>query len=57
MLPITPDIQEGITHGKSMQTLLREAIARGHRTMIDDAADKVCAGITTPEEVLRVAMI
>lgn len=57
MLPITPDIQEGITHGKSMQTLLREAIARGHRTMIDDAADKVCAGITTPEEVLRVAMV
>ena len=43
-----------VTAGKSKQEIYRRARELGIRTMTDDAAKKIRAGITTAEEAIRV---
>ena len=44
-------IAGGCSHAELVTALKR----KGFRTLLDDAADKVLAGLTTVEEVLEVA--
>lgn len=49
------ELAESIRQGKDMGHLLRAALERGFRPMLEDGKDKVRQGLTTPAEVLRVA--
>ncbi len=58
VMPVTSDIQEAIVRSAHAQEI--SAIAQRKammNTLAQDAAQKVCAGITTVEEALRAAMI
>lgn len=54
VFPMLDELQEMITAGKSKQEIYRRARELGIRTMADDAAKKIRAGITTAEEAIRV---
>jgi type IV pilus assembly protein PilB len=54
VMPVTPRVSRLIAEGASEGTLRREARREGMHLLFEDAANKVVAGITTPEEVLRV---
>lgn len=49
----TPEFRHAVTHGADFKTLYRIAREQGFRTMLEDGAQKVLAGWTTPSEVLR----
>lgn len=49
--------QDMVTHGQPMQALYQEAAKHGQKTMLNDAAEKIKAGITTVEEARRVTMV
>jgi type II secretory ATPase GspE/PulE/Tfp pilus assembly ATPase PilB-like protein/ActR/RegA family two-component response regulator len=53
-MPVTPRLARLIAENASEATLRREARRDGMHLLFEDAANKVAAGITTPEEVLRV---
>ena len=55
VLPVTPKIAEMILKRTDSPSLEREAIAEGMITMKQDGYIKVLRGVTTVEEVLRVA--
>ena len=58
VMPVNTDVQEAIVRSAHAQEI--GAIARhtgSMRTLAQDAADKVRAGITTVEEALRAAMV
>ena len=55
VLPVTPKIAEMILKRADSPSLEREAIAEGMITMKQDGYIKVLKGVTTVEEVLRVA--
>src|SRR5690606_22061357 len=57
LLPIDPIIQEQIVNKASASEIKRGALQRGLRTLRMDGIDKLLAGITTPEEVLRVTQM
>lgn len=57
VFPMNEDYQQMVTKGASMQELYRCARHRGLHTMREDAAEKIRAGLTTPEEALRVTMV
>ena len=54
LLVMTDDIREALVSHPSRRQLEELASAAGLRTLIVDGWDKVKAGITTTEEVLRV---
>ena len=54
VFPMLDELQEMVTAGKSKQEIYRRARKLGIRTMADDAAKKIRAGITTAEEAIRV---
>lgn len=54
VFPMLDELQEMVTVGKSKQEIYRRARELGIRTMADDAAKKIRAGITTAEEAIRV---
>ena len=54
VFPMLDELQEMVTAGKSKQEIYRRARELGIRTMTDDAAKKIRAGITTAEEAIRV---
>ena len=54
VFPMLDELQEMVTAGKSKQEIYRRARELGIRTMVDDAAKKIRAGITTAEEAIRV---
>lgn len=54
VFPMLDELQEMVTAGKSKQEIYRRARELGIRTMADDAAKKIRAGITTAEEAIRV---
>ena len=54
VFPMLDELQEMVTAGKSKQEIYRRARELGIRTMADDAAKKIRAGITTAEEEIRV---
>ncbi|MGI9305569.1 MAG: GspE/PulE family protein [Gammaproteobacteria bacterium] len=55
MLPITPKLQPFITDGCDLLQLRHQAFSNGLKPLRLNGAQKVAAGITTIEEVLRVA--
>jgi len=54
VLEITPQLAQLITGKADTDTLLKQAIADGMQTMLDDGLDKVVSGLTTLSEVIRV---
>jgi type IV pilus assembly protein PilB len=55
LMLMTSRIRELSFQGASTQDLRRAAVGQGMTTLYDDGIKKVLRGITTPEEVLRVA--
>ncbi len=53
VLEITPEIRRLISAGKSAEEIRAVAKSLGLETLRDDAREKILAGITTVEEVLR----
>ncbi len=54
VMPIDSVIQEQIVDKKSASVIKKGAIERGLKTLRMDGIDKLLAGMTTPEEVVRV---
>ena len=54
IMPIDPQIQEQIVNKSSASEIKRGAIERGLTTLRADGIEKLLAGLTTPEEVVRV---
>ncbi|GEN06338.1 general secretion pathway protein E/type IV pilus assembly protein PilB [Myxococcus fulvus] len=54
LLVVDPDLQDLIARGEPTVHLRRHARAHGLRTLVEDALDKVDAGITTVAELVRV---
>jgi len=57
VLDVDEELSEMIIEGKSKYELLEKAKEKGHRTLVDDAIEKVKEGITTIEELLRVVRV
>jgi len=57
VLIVNNEISKLINEGKDRETILQEAKKTGFISMIEDAANKLKAGITTVEEVLRVVKV
>ncbi len=55
LLVVDDDIRALISKGIDSETIKREAVSKGMKTLMEDGLNKVVAGITTLEEVLRVA--
>jgi type II secretory ATPase GspE/PulE/Tfp pilus assembly ATPase PilB-like protein len=55
LLIITPEIQDLIVHRASSADLQTKAISQGLKTLFDDGFEKMKAGITTIQELMRVA--
>ena len=55
LMPLTAKVRELAFQNASMQAIRKEAISAGMSTLYDDGIDKVLRGITTLEEVFRVA--
>ena len=54
LLEITSDVRRMILAGKDAASVKEEALSAGMIPLRGDAIDKVLAGITTVEEVIRV---
>ena len=54
-MPLSSKIRQFIFEQKSSTDIRKVAIAEGMKTMYQDGLLKVCRGITTLEEVYRVA--
>ena len=57
ILIIDDEMSEMINENKSKQEILQLAKQKGHKTLADDAVNKVKAGITTVEELLRIVKL
>jgi type IV pilus assembly protein PilB len=55
VLKDTPEIQNMIVQKASQHDLLQQARSQGMRTLMEDAVDKVLAGVTSVEEAVRVS--
>lgn len=55
VLPVSPKIASLVLEKQDSKVIAKQAIAEGMITMMQDGFLKVLQGITTPEEVLRVA--
>jgi type II secretory ATPase GspE/PulE/Tfp pilus assembly ATPase PilB-like protein len=55
VLPVTQKLKDTIIQKPTTDELLKVALDEGMITMLQDGVDKVSAGLTTIEEVLRVA--
>ena len=53
-LPMTPEIQELVLRRASAQDIRKKADSLGMKTMLQDGEDKIAAGLTTREEIMRV---
>ncbi len=56
-LPLAPEIQEMIVRRASAQEIRRKADSLGMKTLLQDGEGKVAAGLTTPEELMRVVNV
>jgi general secretion pathway protein E len=54
LLTMSDEIRHQIASGADANSIREQAIKDGMRTLRQDALDKLRAGITTPEEVVRV---
>lgn len=57
ILPIDGAVQEQVIEKASASDIKKGALERGIRTLRMDGIDKLLAGITTPDEVLRVTQL
>jgi general secretion pathway protein E len=57
LMPMTDDLRELVMNNESATVLKRAAVAGGMRTLRSDGNAKVIAGITSPDEVLRVTQL
>jgi general secretion pathway protein E len=57
LLPMIENLRELVMQNVSATELKRAAIASGMRTLRQDGTNKVLAGITSPEEVMRVTQL
>ena len=57
VLPITPPIAKLIEAGAGETAVRQQARAEGVKSLLEDAHDKLLAGTTTPEELLRVVQV
>lgn len=57
VLEVSKDIKQLITQKNDSDVILKQAIAEGMTTMLEDGLDKVVKGFTTIEEVLRVTKV
>jgi len=55
LMPMTARIRELVFNGESSQNIQKLALSEGMSTLYDDGIEKVLRGITTIEEVFRVA--
>jgi type IV pilus assembly protein PilB len=55
VLTFTPKIRELIVNGSSEANIKEAAVAEGMTTLAQDGFEKVCEGVTSVEELLRVA--
>jgi type II secretory ATPase GspE/PulE/Tfp pilus assembly ATPase PilB-like protein len=56
ILPVTPDIQDLIVQRAPSNVIREKALAGGMRSLRQCGWGKVLAGVTTPDEVIRVTM-
>jgi general secretion pathway protein E len=54
LLIVSPETRRMVMEKRSSEEIRAQALAEGMKTLRDDALGKVTAGLTTPEEVLRV---
>lgn len=57
VMPIDPVVQEQIIEKATASQIKRGALERGLRTLRMNGVDKLLAGLTTPDEVLRVTQL
>jgi general secretion pathway protein E len=57
LMPMTDDLRELVMNNESATVLKRAAIKGGMRTLRSDGNLKVIAGVTSPDEVLRVTQL
>jgi general secretion pathway protein E len=57
LMELDEEIRKMILANSDASTLARAARARGMRTLLEDGQQKAMAGMTTPEEVLRVTQV
>ena len=55
IMVLSQELKDMISHSNDLNTLRKQALKEGMRTLRLSGAQKVAAGLTTPEEVLRVA--
>ena len=54
-MPLSQELKDMISHSVGLSELRKQAMKEGMRTLRLSGAHKVASGLTTPEEVLRVA--
>jgi type II secretory ATPase GspE/PulE/Tfp pilus assembly ATPase PilB-like protein len=54
LLPVSAEIRRMVMDKRSSEEIKARALTEGMKTLRDDAVAKAHAGLTTPEEVLRV---
>ena len=52
-LRVNDELREAISHNQPSSVLEKIAVKNGMKTLLEDGKDKVAAGITTAEELLR----
>ena len=57
VLIVNSEISKMINEGKDRESILKEARKTGFVTMIEDGINKLKAGVTTIEEILRVVKV
>ena len=57
LLEVTNEIRKLITEKRDAETIGKQAVAEGMKTMVDDGIDKITRGITSLEEVIRVTRV
>jgi general secretion pathway protein E len=54
LMLLSDDVRHHITSGADANVIRKQAVSEGMQTLREDALDKLRAGLTTPEEVVRV---
>lgn len=55
VMPLSQELKDMISHSEPLSDIRKQAMKEGMRTLRLSGANKVATGMTTPEEVLRVA--
>jgi type II secretory ATPase GspE/PulE/Tfp pilus assembly ATPase PilB-like protein len=57
MMPLDDDIRKLILANADAVTLSQTARSHGMRTLQEDGVEKMLAGLTSPEEIVRVTQV